>query len=269
MMKRDQQLVSDFVSAFNQQRGTSFKIVRWPDAEDRTNPAVEAVAEDPSGDTIAFEHTLIEPFEGKCADDARFMKVFGPLEGCRALIKPGYNVNIGVRVGAVPTGVKWEAVGERVREHLARIIPALGEADKVETIAGLPFALQVRLWVDPHEAGEADRVLLSRLLPTSSLKEVVRRALNRKLRKLVAERANRRLLLLEQADVAHGHADIRIAIDDLGSEFPELAEVDEIWLIITTCWESEGVLFFYELAPSLGGRRLKFESNASTAILAP
>jgi hypothetical protein len=268
-MKRDQQLVSDFVSAFNQKGSTSFQIVRWPDAEDRTNPAVEAVAEDASGDTIAFEHTLIEPFERKCADDARFMKVFGPLEGSRALIKPGYNVNIGVRVGAIPTGVKWEVVAERVREHLARIIPALGETDKVQTISGLPFALQVRVWIDSHGLEELDHVWVSRSLPASSLREVVGRALMRKLPKLIAERANRHVLLLEQADVAHGHADIRIAIDDLGLEFPELAKVDEIWLIITTCWESEGVLFFYELAPSLGGRRLKFESSASTAILGP
>jgi hypothetical protein len=88
----------------------------------------------------------------------------------------------------------------------------------------------------------------------------------RKLPKLITERANRHVLLLEQADVAHGHADIRIAMDDLGSEYADLAQVDEIWLVITTCWESEGVLFFYELAPKLGGRRLKFESNGIEQI---
>jgi len=218
-MKRDQELVSDFVSALNQQSGTTFQIVRWPDAEDRINSAVDAVAEDANGNTVAFEHTLIEPFEGQRADDNRFEKVFEPLEGSPALMKSGCNVNIGVRVGAIPNGVKWEVVAERVREHLSRIIP-LSDGDGIETVAGLPFTLQVSLGVVPHGTDEADRVWVYRWLPASSLREVVGRALSRKLPKLVAERADRHVLLLEQADIAHGHADIRIAIDDLSSEFP-------------------------------------------------
>jgi hypothetical protein len=151
-----------------------------------------------------------------------------------------------------------------VREHLARIIPTLGDGDSIETVADLPFTLQVRLGIDTHGPEEADHVWISRFLPADSLREVVGRALSRKLPKLVAERANRHVLLLEQADIAHGHADIRVAIDDLNSKFPDLARVDEVWLVKTTGWEAEGVLFFYELVPNLGGRRL-FRSASRTS----
>jgi hypothetical protein len=81
----------------------------------------------------------------------------------------------------------------------------------------------------------------------------------------VAEKASRRILLLEQADVVHGHAAVRVAIDELSPEFPKLAQVDEIWLAITTCWERVDVLFFSELAPTMMGRKVKFDLRTSTA----
>src|SRR5579864_8110027 len=106
-MKRDQQLVLHFLSAFNRHHGTSFRVVRRPDEENRQTPAVEAVAADDDGTTLAFEHTLIEPFVYEKDDSNRFMRVFGPLEGHPDLKKIGYNVTLVARVGAIPTGVKW------------------------------------------------------------------------------------------------------------------------------------------------------------------
>ena len=259
-MKRDQQLVSQFLLAHNQQYGSSLKVVRWPDDENRQTPAVEAVASDANGGTVAIEHTLIQPFEGERIDSDRFMKVFGPLEGCPDLMKVGYNVDVGVKVGAIPTGIKWDVVAEGVREHLRKAIPTLGEVDKLESISGVPFALSVRLTIQAYGSTEADHVWVSRSDIPASLRQVVKTALSRKLPKLAAENADRRVLLLEQADVAHGHSDIRIAIDDLNGEFPELARTDEIWLAVTTCWELEGVLFFYELFPNVMGRKLNIKS---------
>lgn len=264
MMKRDQQLVSYFLRAFNHQYGTSYKVVRWPDAENRQTPAVEAVAYDDNGETIAIEHTLIQPFEGERIDTDRFMKVFGKLEGNTDLMKPGYNVDVIVRVGAVRKGTKWEVVADRVREHIVESIPALGEGTKEESIAGLRFALSVTLVIQSHGPAEKDHVWISRYESGSAtLKQVVRTALERKLPKLVAEKANRRMLLLEKADFAHGYTDVRTAIDVLSSEFPELAQVDEIWLALTPHWEREDVLFFCELFPSVMGRKLKLDLRTS------
>jgi hypothetical protein len=262
-MKRDQQLVFNFLSALNQQYGTSFKVVRWPDVDNRQAPAVEAVAADRGGETVAIEHTLVQPFDGERTDTDRFMKVFGKLEGCAELIKPGYNVDVIAKVGAIPTGVRWEAVAEQVRRHIEKRIPGLSDRTTVEAITGLPFDLSITLGIWSHSATEEDHVWISRYEGPSTLKQVVRTALERKLPKLVAEEASRRILLLEQADVAHGHADVRRAIDALSPDFPKPAQVDEIWLAITSCWDREDVLFFCELSPNLMDRKLKLDLQTS------
>jgi hypothetical protein len=54
-------------------------------------------------------------------------------------------------------------------------------------------------------------------------------------------------------------------MDELHSDFPQLEIIDEVWLAITPGWESEDVLFFCELLPELGGRRLMM-SGTSTSI---
>jgi hypothetical protein len=262
-VKRDQQLVTHFLSALNSQYGTSFRIVRWPDEDNRQTPAVEAVASDVGGETIAIEHTLIQPFEGERIDTERLMKVFGRLEGNADLIKPGYNVDVIVRVGAIPSGVDWRLVGDRVHNQIKQIIPVRGEGSTDESIEGLPFALSITLGISSHDQSEKDHVWVSRYQGPDTLKQVVRTALERKLPKLVAETASRRILLLEKADVAHGHSEIRKAIDALALDFPELVQVDEIWLAITTCWDREDTLFFCELSPNVMGRKLKLDLRTS------
>jgi len=257
-MKRDQRIVAGFLSAFNHYHGATFRVTSWPDSIDRTRPAVEAIATDRSGSTIAFEHTLIEPFECKCQDDARFLRVMGTLEGAQELVKRGHDVDVTLATHAIPNGVDWDAVSRRVREQLRERIPILGQGVKVESIEDLTFSLQVTIRIEEHALGETDHVWVSRSLPLDSLKEVVHRGLSRKLPKLIAANANRRILLLEQADMAHGHSDIRIAIDELSFEVPEICKIDEVWLLVTTCWESERVVFCYELSPNLGHRRLRF-----------
>jgi len=262
-MKRDQQLVSDFLSALSRQYGTPLTIVRRPDEENRRSPAVEVVASDPNGKTLAIEHTLIQPFEGERIDTDRFIRVFGGLEGCDDLKKPGCNVDVIVKVGSIPTGVKWDVVAAQVREHLARRIKVLGEGSTVEPITGLPFELPVRLMVQQHGPEEADHVWISRFGSLTSFTRVVRTALERKLPKLLAQNADRRMLLLEQADVAHGHAAVRVSVDELIVDFPDLTRVDEIWLAITSCWETEDTLFFNELWPNVMGRKLKLDLRTS------
>lgn len=265
-MKRDQQLVLHFLTAFNQHHDTSFQVVRRPDEENRPTPAVEAVAADDDGTTLAFEHTLIEPFGGEKDDSNRFMQVFGPLEGHPGLMRTGCNVNLGVKVGAIPNGVKWDALSIQVREHLAAIIPKLGEGRTVENIPAAGFPLVVEVDIDRHGLDETDHVWVSRVLPADSLMAIVRRALDRKLKKLVAEPATRHVLLLEQADFVQGHSKIRVAIDSMSIDFPELAQVDEIWLAVTGTWQTENVLFFCELYPSVMDRRLMLDLKTSATV---
>ena len=264
-MKRDQRIVEHFLVSYNFFHKASFRVIAWPDQINRDTEAVEAVAADKDGITMALEHTLIEPFEGERADTDRFMKVFLQLEGNRELIRLGYNVDLAVKVGVIPTGVKWQDIGNTVRRHLAARIPLLSEGWAVEIVPGVGFPLEVSVGISPHDSGEADHVWISRKLPEDSLEVVVRRALSRKVGKLVAQQANKRLLLLEKADIARGLTDIRAALDHLSSDFPQLKIIDEIWLVITHSWDSEDALFFYELSPALGGRRLVLERSLTSA----
>lgn len=224
------------------------------------------MAADDNGTTLAFEHTLIEPFEGEKNDSNRFMRVFGSLEGHPDLMKPGCNVNVGVRVGAIPNRVNWDSASLQVKEHLAKIIPSCGEGRRIEDVPGLGWSLTVEVDIDSHGAGEDDHVWISRILPADSLSTIVRRALERKLKKLIAEPAARHVLLLEKADFVHAHSKIRVAIDQMSGDFPELAQVDEIWLVITGSWESENTLFFVELYPNIMDRRLMLDLRTSVTM---
>lgn len=74
-------------------------------------------------------------------------------------MKPGHDVDVFVRVGAVPTGVEWDATGELVRRHLAARIPALGEGQTLELIAEAEFPLEIALAISSHGPGERDQCL--------------------------------------------------------------------------------------------------------------
>jgi hypothetical protein len=258
-MRRDKQLVDEFLSAYSLTQGSVYSVLRRPEEENRRMKAVEVVASNTSGDTIAVEHTLLEPFEGERADNVRFDEVFGPLEGSRDLRKPGYNVDIRTDFGVIPTGVKWNEVGELVRRKVSESAQRLCEGETTESIQELPFDLRVTFTITAHNEGQPDYVTISRNRPANSLKEIVQRAFTHKLPKLVTETA-RRILLLEKADHVHGYTAIHKTIDDIAPEFGDFKKLDEIWLVNSSIWESEGLLSFLELFPTCGGRQRNLQS---------
>jgi hypothetical protein len=264
-MRRDQRIVEHFLLSYNHYHRKAFRIVCWPDVVDREKEAVEAVAANELGITMALEHTLVEPFQGEREDADRFMRVFSQLEGNAELIKPGYNIDLVVKIGAIQRGVKWQQVGDAVRRHLAGRIPLLAQGWTFEEIPDVGFPLGVSVGVSAHDPGERDHVWIARSLPQDSLEVVVRRTLDRKLPKLVAQQADKHILLLEKADIARGLTDIRATLDNLSSEFPQFKLIDEVWLVITHSWDSEDTLFFYELWPELGGRRFMLENSSTSA----
>ncbi|HVO80901.1 MAG TPA: hypothetical protein VMT28_09225, partial [Terriglobales bacterium] len=86
-MRRDKQLVLEFVQAYNLARGTSFSVHSWPEDEDRRTPAVEALFRDASR-VMAVEHTLAQPFVGERQDSAIFRRVVVPFETDESLRVP-------------------------------------------------------------------------------------------------------------------------------------------------------------------------------------
>ena len=87
--------------------------------EDTQDGAVEVLATNRAGETLAIEHTLIQPFAGEKQDSDRFLKAFARIEQDKSLIVPEWDIDIFIPVGALPTGYDWGAIGDEVRVWLA------------------------------------------------------------------------------------------------------------------------------------------------------
>ena len=94
MAKRDIKLVELLVEHLNSRCGTDYTVTALPEEADRTTKAVEAIATNSKGDSIAFEHTLIQPFVGDKADAQRLLKVFAPLATDPDCNLPEYDITV-------------------------------------------------------------------------------------------------------------------------------------------------------------------------------
>jgi hypothetical protein len=193
----------------------------------------------------------VEPFEGQKADDQPFLAVFERLHHSPELTVPSLLIDILVPVGAIPKGVDWNEVGQRVLEWFrnARLTLRPGESD--HQIPGLNFDLTVHIEV--MEIPDSPGVLVvGRILPSPKsnwFSEVLRRALGAKLPKLVKTQANNHILLVEDASTALGLTIFSREIDAVRESFPELAKVDSVWLAHTPVWETEKIVWFFHVWP--------------------
>jgi hypothetical protein len=252
-MRRDQKLVSLWLEETNQVSGTGYAVTCWEDRDVRDRPAVEAIATDSKGRLLAIEHTLVQPFVREKEDTFRFMTAIEPLDKDPTLVVPGYLIRASVRIGSIPKGIDWSSLAGLLRQALQQKVAALPEGGSLVPITALGVALDVV--IDKMALKGEGKFLVSRILPAPSLIEVVRTVLERKLPKLTRSQADVRVLLLEQEQSVDSPVSIREAVDALAPDFPNLSDVNEIWLAITSCWETEGILWFHEVMPDLGGRR--------------
>src|SRR5262249_54964282 len=126
--KRDIELVELLVEHLNSKWGTDYKVTALPDSEDRTKKAVEAIATSRNGDSIAFEHTLIQPFVGDKADSQPLLKVFAPVEADPDCRLSEYDITVGVPVRAVAKG-DWAQLADELKIWLRNAKEALPEGE--------------------------------------------------------------------------------------------------------------------------------------------
>jgi len=249
-MKRDQKLVALFLEKYNELTNDTFQVTVWEDENERNKPAVEAIAVNESGATVAIEHTLLEPFVGEREDTVRFLKAIGSLEQDASLRLRDYTVHIIFNVGVIPKGVDWTAINPAIREWIRGNIGAFPTGRSTHIIPNLPFELSVAL--DKSELPRYEgRIFFMRDKLPASLTEVVRTSFTKKLPKLVATDADSRILLLEQNDIAHGSGTIHDAVKSVGQEFPEMAKIDEIWVVMTIEWERYDYLSYFRVYPDV------------------
>lgn len=251
-MRRDQELVSLFLSGYNRLTGCAFEVTEWPDEVERTNPAVEAVASDPQGRRMAIEHTLTQPFVGERDDTQAFRTVFLQLETNPSFRVPGDDIEVWPPVGAIPKGTDWQRMGTAVGKWFLRSARLFPEGDSVQSIGevGLDLCVPVRKARHPEGA-----VFVGRSGVPDTFEQVLEHALRRKLPKLSATSADVRVLLLEKASLPRGYAEVTRHVDRLRPSFPELSTIGEIWIVNTLEWEKSGSLWFLKVWPNGVGAR--------------
>lgn len=227
--RTSQQLfIQGFVAAFNTCKGTSYRMRRWPDEENRESEDIDAIAEASGLPDLAIEHTEIHAWSNRKALDHRFDQVITPQEAHFPAGKWPSSILI-VDKDAIQPGVNWNEVAENLRKWLCNNLSKLPQGRSTYVAPGVPFAftidredgmrgLTVARWAPPR--GEIQ------------LKQDIYRAFDRKKRKLCEykQRGARTILLLESQDIAlTSPPSIKNALSELLNEC-ELEGIDEVWL---------------------------------------
>src|ERR1035437_7703762 len=92
--------------------------------------------------------------------------------------------------------------------------------------------------------------------------DIIRKALTDKLPKLVTANADLHILLLEDASMALGLVQVTRELDSCQDDFPQLKEVDTVWICKTATWDNSRVVWFGHIWP--GGARERFKINVDS-----
>jgi hypothetical protein len=261
-MRRDQRLVDLFIAGYNKKFGTNFKVVERPDETNRTNPAVEAIAQDPKIGSLAMEHTLVQPFIGEKEDNQRFNAAIACLERNVVHRVPGHMIMVSTHVGAIPKGkrIDWDDVGNTVERWFEGVKDGLPEGGSVHAVPNLPFPLEVSITKKKMRPDVAALYVMRSSMPEDFC-QVVRRALETKLPKLASTPADKRVLLLEMDSAPRSPFEIGEQMGLLQQEFPQLQDVNETWCALTIAWDTEGIVHFFRVWPQTDN--LWFEAGGS------
>jgi hypothetical protein len=243
----EKKVIKRFLDYYNEYQLSSFAIVSWPDEIDRTGKAIDAIAQDGSL-ILGIEHTILQPFAGEKQDSSVFVKTIGELDQKANLILPNFDVSLTFSVGAIQKGFDWALVGPAIESWYLSTIKSLDDGRSIHIIPSLPVKIEVS--VEKIESPGKGHFFVDRAMPAASINDVVEQALQTKLFKLVAAQADRRVLLLEKDSTPHGYNEIGAAISAFESKFPDLAKIDEIWVIDTVALKSENYVASYLIWPS-------------------
>jgi|HubBroStandDraft_2_1064218.scaffolds.fasta_scaffold00614_6 hypothetical protein len=258
--RREDLFINLFMSAYEDASWADAVHVQ-PDKIERTKPAVDWFAKRAcDGDTVAIEHTIIEPFVEEKRDFAFFETAFLGIEREADLAVAGRWIQVFVPVGTLRNQhdhLARSAIVKSVHEWIKanRLVVPNGKSQHRCAVARMPddldFAITLDAKVVPLQHGsyaETGVLHVRRQQVEDSLADVLGKALGRKLPKLVNTAATRRILLLERQHMNLRPTTILREIEKQRASFPQLAQVDEIWILETILY---GTAF--------GGTCLRFE----------
>jgi hypothetical protein len=222
----------------------------WKDAtltfpDEVEDGGIDGFAKRLDGETLAIEHTVIEPFVGDIADQSEMLPLFPLIESDGSLLVPGIWIRLFVPVGAfhLQKPPIREAIVRAVHDWLRinRLLIPMGDSEHTCNVKGIPgkpdvdITLTLKVVAVPGEG----KLHVRRQQVGDTLGDVVERMLAKKLPKLVKSAANKRILLLERRHMNLFPERIHQEIEKRRATFPSLRDVHEIWI-------AEKIPFFQE-----------------------
>jgi len=246
--RRENIFIERFLSAYEN--------YSWADAtidwvDEKIDGAVEAIATRKSdGKTLAVEHTIVEPFLKEKEDFAFFERAFLKIEKDTDLPVPGRWIQVFIPFGALrgyPRQEAQDAIVDGVHEWL-RTNRLLLPFDFSEHPASFPISrkkpFKTTIYTRVTNLPGAGRVHVRRQQMDNNLGDVVEKALKKKPPKLVQTRVDKRILILERQHMNLLATQMLGELNKRKVKFPELASIDEIWILETMFYEREGYLRF-------------------------
>ena len=247
--RREDAFIDAFLSAYEN--------FSWADAhrdwlDRRLDKAVEVLATRRSdGETLAIEHTLIEPFVSDKEDYAFFEPSFLKIEDDKALVVPDRWIQVFIPVGTLhghheahSRDAIVKAVHDWIRAH--RLNLPDGQTNHPCKVSGVPgcVAYEITLTIKAKSLPGRGALRVRRQQVGNDFGDVIGKALRRKLPKLVAQKADKRILILERQHMNLVPEQILDEIEKQSAGFSELSAVDEIWILETIGYEQSGYFGF-------------------------
>lgn len=234
-------------------------MVDWPD-RDSSEKNVDATCSDARGETLAIEHTLIQPFPEERGDRARFMETLATLEHHSELLQPGWMYTASLPVGSIPSGINWTAVPMELLKQLPRILTGLSEGNHLIHVGTADWTVNLQLSKRPLRPDDPGRFHTARVYPGDPGPELIMKALHKKAPKLTVAAGDKKLLLLEQDNIAGSVPDQFDKVRGDSEANRLLAGVDEVWWVLTAILESEHTIFTSLMTP------LRSENNSYCSL---
>jgi hypothetical protein len=223
----DKDRIGFWVRLYNRLEGETYTVESWPD-DDSSKKNIDALCRNAAGRTLALEHTLIEPFPGDKADADPFLKTLGLLENHPLLTLAGNTVIVSQAVGAIPRGVKWTEVPSAILSQLVPVLPTLPEGWNTLTIKGTRWTLDLNVSKTRTAPNDPGKFFTARVYPGDPGPDLIITALEKKIPKLAAAKADTKILLLEMDAVA----------GTIEAQFEQLPDEPRIQTLLT--WHLEG-----------------------------
>jgi hypothetical protein len=239
-------LIRLFVSAYEN--------FAWADAkidylDEQKDGDIDALVTRANRQTMAIEHTLIEPFVGDKRDFAAFKQAFLRIEDDKSLAVPDTGTTVFVPVGILDRQklANRDVIVEAIHSWIANNRLGLREGThgyQCDVPGMSPVTLTVKRTKFRLPRPNPGRLLVRRQQVTNDLDKVIEEALRKKLPKLADTKADRHVLLLERDQFTLDPDLIFTGIERQRPNFPLLEKVDEIWHAETVFYRQGGHVDF-------------------------